>query len=211
MAKYPAPGRVKTRLAAALGEAVAVALGRAFVVDLAVRLRAAPFAVTWAYWPPDAPFATLVPDARIRGQEGADLGARMAAAIASELDDGARTVLVVGADVPHVDLAVLGEARDALRAGGDVVLGPALDGGYYLIGVRAPQPALFGTIAWGTSTVLAATRERAAAAGLRVHLLPETFDVDGPTDLARLRTLIDAGIVRLPATAAVLATLGEMS
>ena len=110
MAKHPVPGRVKTRLAAALGADTACALYRAFVLDLAERLGGLPYAVTWAYTPPDAPFAELLPGARCRPQHGRDLGERLAAAIADELAEAPGAVLAIGADAPHVPAAALAEA-----------------------------------------------------------------------------------------------------
>jgi len=205
MAKHPVPGRVKMRLAAALGPERACTLYRAFVLDLAGRLARLPYPVTWAYWPPEAPFSTLVPGMRCRPQAGRDLGERMARAVETVLAEGAGPVLVIGADAPHVSEAVLAEAVSALAAGADVALGPAYDGGYYLIGLRAPAPALFTGIAWSTADVLATTRARAGDAGLRVHLLPPTFDVDEVADVERLRTVLARGEVILPRTAVVLA------
>jgi rSAM/selenodomain-associated transferase 1 len=208
MAKHPAPGRVKTRLARTLGAEQACALYRAFILDLADRLRALPYGVTWAYAPADAPFAALLPGEGVRPQHGADLGERMADAVAAELGGGASAVVVLGADVPHVPAASIVEAVDRLAAV-DVVLGPACDGGYYLIGLRAPAPALFSGVAWGTAAVFAATDARARALGLHVHVLPETFDVDEPEDLRRLETLLAEGAVALPRTAAVLAAVSR--
>ena len=205
MAKHPVPGRVKTRLAVALGAETACALSRAFILDLAARLEGLPYAVTWAYWPPDAPFAALLPGASCRAQDGDDRGARMRNAVDAALAAGAAAVIVLGADVPHVETAVLAEAAAALAAGADVALGPARDGGYYLIALRAPQPALFERIAWGTPAVFEATRDRAAAAGLQVLVLPGTFDVDAPADLAALRALVAGGRSDLPHTARLLA------
>ena len=207
MAKYPVAGRVKTRLAAELGAETACALQRAFVLDLAERLHELPYAVTWAFWPPSAPFAALIGPGRCRPQSGKDLGERMAAAVDAELADGATAVVVLGADVPHVDLACVRRAVLALAADADVVLGPALDGGYYLIGLRAPAPGLFSGIAWGTDGVLHATLARAAGLGLRVELVAETFDVDQVADLARLRAAMDEPGVNLPRTKAVLDAL----
>lgn len=207
MAKHPAPGRVKTRLAAALGDETACALSRAFILDLADRLDGLPYAVTWAYWPPDAPFAVLVPGACCRAQEGGDLGARMRNAIDAALADRAAAAIVIGADVPHVDAAVLAEAAEALADGTDVVLGPAHDGGYYLIGVAEPRVMLFEGIAWGSRDVLATTLARAAGAGLRSHLLPATFDVDEPADIVALQALLSRGRDDLPRTAKLLAAL----
>ena len=211
MAKHPVPGRVKTRLAAALGADTACALYRAFVLDLAERLGGLPYAVTWAYTPPDAPFAELLPGARCRPQHGRDLGERLAAAIADELAEGPGPVLAIGADAPHVPAAPLAEAAAALAGRADVVLGPAADGGYYLIGLRRPAPGLFAGIAWSTAGVLEATRARAEAAGLAVHLLPPGFDIDEVVDLVRLRALLARGEVRLPRTTEVLAVLALRS
>ena len=204
MAKHPAPGQVKTRLAAVLGEERACALYRAFVLDLAERLARLPYPVTWAYWPPDAPFPALLPGRSCRPQAGADLGERMASAVQAALAVGRSPVLVLGADVPHVPAEHLAEAAAALATGADVVLGPADDGGYCLIGLRRPAPSLFAGVRWGTSGVLAATLERAATAGLRVVLLAPSFDVDDAADLQRLRTLIGEGTVDLPRTARLL-------
>jgi rSAM/selenodomain-associated transferase 1 len=204
MAKHPAAGRVKTRLAAALGPEVANALARAFIQDLAERLAQLPYPVTWTYWPPEADFSSLVPGACCRPQRGEDLGARMADALAAAFAEGTEPVLVLGTDTPHVPGAVLAEAAAAL-ASSDLALGPAEDGGYYLIGLRRPAPPLFAGVEWGTPDVLGATLVRAREAGLRVHLLPADFDVDLPDDVARLWTLIERGEVQLTHTAAVLA------
>ncbi|HZP40139.1 MAG TPA: TIGR04282 family arsenosugar biosynthesis glycosyltransferase [Candidatus Binatia bacterium] len=207
MAKYPAPGRVKTRLAASLGEDAAVALARAFVLDLAARLATLPYEVVWAVDPADAPFAALVGGARCVPQRGADLGARMARAVADELGAGAGAVLVLGADAPHVALPAIIDAAGALAAGADVVLGPAADGGYWLIGLAAALPALFAGVAWGTARVLAETEARAAALGLSVRRVASTFDVDDVAGLARLADLVRRGAVELAHTRGVLETL----
>jgi len=198
MAKHPAPGRVKTRLAASLGAERACALYRAFVLDLADRLDALPYDVTWAYWPAAAPFPTLLPGARCRPQRGADLGDRMANAVA----ECGGPAVVIGADAPHVPAARLAEAMEALAGAADLVLGPAEDGGYYLIGLREPTPAVFTGIAWGTSRVLAETLARAG--GLRTRLLEASFDVDTPADLARLSDVLARGEVALPRTGVLL-------
>jgi rSAM/selenodomain-associated transferase 1 len=199
MAKHPAPGRVKTRLAATLGAERACALYRAFVLDLAERLDALAYDVTWAYWPATAPFATLLPRARCWPQRGADLGERMANAVA----ECGGPAVVIGADAPHVPAARLEEAVGALAADADLVLGPADDGGYYLIGLRAPRPPVFTGVPWGTDRVLAETLARAG--GLRTLLLEPCFDVDTPADLTRLSGVLTRGDVALPRTAALLA------
>jgi hypothetical protein len=163
-----------------------------------------PLPVTWAYWPAGAPFEALLPDARCVPQHGNDLGARMGSAIADALADGDGAVIVLGADVPHVDLAVVAEAAERLANDVDLVLGPARDGGYYLFGVHAVIPGLLEDIPWGTATVLAATTARARDLGLRTHLLTPGFDVDAPGDLVVLTELLERGAVRLPRTSALL-------
>src|SRR5262249_11218336 len=116
-------------------------------------------------------------------------------------------VLVIGADAPHVGVTSLREAAQALGGGADVVLGPATDGGYYLIGLGAPSAELFREVPWGSSTVLGVTLERARAGALRVPLLPTTFDVDDEGGLDALRRLLARGTIALPHTAAALASL----
>ena len=206
LAKHPVPGRVKTRLAAALGDQAACALYRAFVVDLAVRLHRTQFAVWWAFTPTDAPFARLVRSRRCFPQRPGDLGRRILHAIRSVEAHGASGVLAIGADAPHVRVRELARAARALERGADVVLGPAADGGYWLVGTRMPAPpALFTGIPWSTARVLAATRRRARALGLTATEVALEFDVDAPRDLARLRRLVGGRDLR--ATRAVLRDL----
>jgi glycosyltransferase A (GT-A) superfamily protein (DUF2064 family) len=133
----------------------------------------------------------------------------MAAATADVFADGPGSLLVLGADTPHVALDALRSAARALEAGADVVLGPAADGGYWLVGLRAPTPALFAAVAWGTATVLETTLDRARALGLAVHLVEPTFDVDEPADVLRLQGLLACGALVLPETARTLARLTQ--
>jgi rSAM/selenodomain-associated transferase 1 len=205
MARHPEPGRVKTRLAAVLGDDRACALHRAFVLDLADRLASLPYDVTWAYTPAEAPFPALLPRARCVPQVGVDLGARMAHAVAAAFAADATPVLVIGADVPHVPATSLEEAAEMVPT--RVVIGPAEDGGYYLIGLARPIPELFADVPWGTDAVLERTRGRAAGLGIATHLLPPTFDVDEASDVERLRGLLEEGVVALPRTSELLATL----
>jgi rSAM/selenodomain-associated transferase 1 len=207
MAKYPEPGRVKTRLGALIGAEPACRLYRAFLHDLAARLAGLSYPVTWAYAPPESPFPSLLPSAHCRPQQGGDLGERMAAAIAEEFRDGAGAVVVIGVDAPHLPSAFLAEAAEALASGADVVLGPAADGGYYLVGVVAPVPGLFRSIPWSTAGVFAATVVAAERLRLRLHRLPPTFDVDEPADLDRLREVLARDGAFLPETARVLADI----
>lgn len=154
--------------------------------------------MTWLFTPPDAPFAQLLPGRRCVPQVGGDLGAKLDAGMREALAGGADAVLVIGADAPHLPLVTLDHAADALVAGSDVVLGPALDGGYYLIGARAPVPGLLHDMPWSTDVVFAETMRRADALGLRVQVLAPLGDVDTVDDAVALRARIadDPGLAR---------------
>jgi hypothetical protein len=117
-----------------------------------------------------------------RAQVGADLGTRLQNAIAPHFAQGRDRVLVIGIDCPELSVAILQQAQDALTAA-DVVLGPAADGGYYLIGLRVWEPNLFTGISWGSAQVFAQTQARVRAARLTLATLPTLRDVDEPEDL----------------------------
>ena len=188
-ARAPEPGRVKTRLAAAVGEAAALACYRALGERV---VRAVAGAAAWrtvvAFTPPagrDATAAWLGAAADYEPQCDGDLGARMAHAVARREREGASRIAVIGTDCPDVDAAVVADALARLD-GADVVLGPALDGGYYLIALRAPAArarALFEDVPWSSPDTLAVTLRRAEAAGLTVSLLAPLRDVDTVEDL----------------------------
>ena len=136
---------------------------------------------------PDATHSTflkLVMQQRIilKRQPEGDLGARMLAATAA----GNGPVLVIGTDCPALTELHLRGAANALREGNDVVIIPAEDGGYVLIGTRKPQPAIFADIAWGTNTVLADTRTRVIEQRLMLTEQPPLWDVDTEAEYARL-------------------------
>jgi rSAM/selenodomain-associated transferase 1 len=209
VAKYPCPGQVKTRLAAAIGAAAACALYRAFLGDLEQRLTAAGYAPLWAYTPAGAPFwEIMAPTARCFPQVGPDLNARLLNVFRALLDAGWERVAIISSDTPHLPLAWLADAYRALAAH-DLVLGPADDGGYSLIAMTRAYD-VFAGVAMGTERVLAQTLALAQARGLRTHRLTSIFDVDEPADLPRLvAALADPTLRRgLPRTATVLADLG---
>ncbi len=211
LAKFPQPGRVKTRLAAMVGAEAACALYDAFVRDLAGRLRGAGVPVWWAFTPPASPFASLVRSPRCFPQARGDLGARMHHAVRTVTARVAGPVVVLGADAPHVDLGEVRRALGALRLGADVVLGPARDGGYYLIGLRAPCRAVFADVPWSTRRVAAATRARCRARGLRCLEVATDFDVDGPDDLRTLAAYVARRPRELPRTRTGLAEITRRS
>lgn len=194
-ARNPVPGRVKTRLIGALSaqQATDVYVGLLrHTLEVAGVVNGGGARV---YIDDDAPNPTLQ---RMldrhglpwRAQRGADLGARMLQAIAATLRTASRAVLI-GSDCPEFDPDYLHSAFAALSTN-DVVIGPAADGGYVLIGMREPHAELFGDIAWGSSRVLAQTRQRLTQRRLDWHELPTLHDVDDAADLARFPQLTDS-------------------
>jgi rSAM/selenodomain-associated transferase 1 len=188
LTKAPQPGRVKTRLIPLLGTDGAAALQARLIKHTLATIRRAAFSNVEVHADPaNDPFlqfcaaqyrATLVQ------QCAGDLGARMHHAFASA--SAASGVLLIGSDCPALTARHLRDAARALVVGHDVVLGPAEDGGYTLIGLRRPDARLFEGIAWGTSSVLAQTRERLRDAGLHWAELEMLWDVDSAADYERL-------------------------
>jgi rSAM/selenodomain-associated transferase 1 len=184
--KAPAPGWVKTRLAAEIGVHHATEiyrhLGRRVVAACAGSGHST---VVW-FAPSEARLAVRawlkgLGVAAFQAQVAGALGARLVTAFQRHFDEGARRVIVIGSDCPGVDAALVSRALAALDEH-DLVLGPAHDGGYYLIGLRAPVRQLFRRIAWSTHTVLGQTVARARQLGLRTLLLPRLRDVDTASD-----------------------------
>jgi len=117
-------------------------------------------------------------------QEGIDLGARMSAAIKESLEDF-KHVIVIGTDAPALDVIQIEEAITALRNSSKIVLVPAEDGGYVLIGMNQHHKEIFLTVPWGTDRVLRKTRGNIIALGLKYHELDECWDIDRPEDYDR--------------------------
>lgn len=193
MARAPVPGAAKTRLVPALGPARAAALHQRLTRETIATATAAGIGpvTLWAYPSPDHPFFRRCQrrfGVALESQRGANLGERMLSAIAHGLETSA-AVLVVGTDCPALTPELLRAGAAALSRGADAVLLPVDDGGYALIGLRAPEPAVFRGIAWGEATVLGETLRRMEALKWRVELLPATWDLDRPEDLPRLAAL----------------------
>ena len=186
--KAPRPGGVKTRLAAALGAGPAAELYRV-IAEEEIR-RTAPAALEYErlffFAPAEARDAVerWLPAQTLLAQEGDDLGARMANAFDAAFARGTRRAAIVGTDVPWVSRGLVTEALHALDAH-DVVVGPARDGGYYLLALDRRRPLLFEGIPWSTPDVLDATAERAEALGLRLHRLAPLADIDTLDDVRR--------------------------
>jgi len=190
MAKAPIAGLAKTRLIPSIGaHAAAVLQERLTERTVATALAANIGPVTlWCAPDPSHPsFCDLVTRSSVtlKRQPAGNLGARMLAAMAA----ANRPVLVIGTDCPTFTAEHLRAAANALHDGVAVVLTPAEDGGYVLIGERSPHSELFTGIAWGTATVMQETRARVAALGLTAIELPALWDVDTEADLARFERL----------------------
>jgi hypothetical protein len=190
MAKVPGHGAAKTRLASILDDGRRAELAAAFLldkVDQVSGLGAGQALIAFTPVTAVAPLARLVGESvGLIAQVDGDLGDRLHAASAELFASGYASVVLLDADTPNLPTAYVREAVARLTAGHPLVLGPAHDGGYYLIGLGAPAPALFRDIPWSTSVVLERTLERARAAGLVPHLLPPWYDVDEAADLERL-------------------------
>lgn len=180
------PGRVKTRLIGELTAEEAAELHAAFRDDLTERLTGRSFhlELAWALDDGEDVPASPVPGFR---QVGEGLGARLWNGLSRAAERFA-AVGAVGSDHPELDAETVEDAFRRLAAGAELVLGPATDGGYYLIALRreALREELFEGIPWSTAAVFSETFRRAGALGLRTELLPAAHDVDVPEDLRRL-------------------------
>ncbi len=181
--KAPRPGTVKTRIAKTAGAARACAIYRELVGNVlqclgsirGAQLRFAPDDAANEIKPWLRADWTAIP------QGGGDLGERLQRAFADAFTSGAERVVIVGSDCPEVCAADIEAACQQLKTH-DLVLGPAVDGGYWLIGMHARQPELFRAIAWSSDEVLAQTLARAKSLGLRIQLLRILGDIDTEAD-----------------------------
>jgi uncharacterized protein len=191
--RYPVPGKVKTRIIPALGATGAARLHRRMTQHIVANARglakdgAIRVCVCFTGAPAKKVRAWLGDDLLYVPQLGADLGARQNAAFCEAFRAGSESVLAVGSDIPGLTRDILGHALETLGSS-DVVIGPALDGGYYLIGMQRAHPELFANIDWGGSHVFEQTRAAAERLGLKLAVLPMLSDVDRPEDLAELRS-----------------------
>jgi rSAM/selenodomain-associated transferase 1 len=193
-AKQPRAGHVKTRLAAAWSPEAAAAVAETFLLDTLDRLSRFAGERVLAFAPPHAHdyFQQVVRERfRLLPQAEGDLGARMAAFFAGQFADGAESVVLLGTDSPTLPFTFVEQAFRELH-GADVVLGPATDGGYYLIGCARWVPSLFEAISWGTSRVLWESIGRLADSEWRLALLPPWYDVDTLDDWQMLQGHIAA-------------------
>ena len=217
IARTPEEGKVKTRLAATIGTTETLRLYKAFLCDLACRFTGRQedaYAVHWAYTPTEADFVAclrdLAPTARpdrCFPQCGPDLGSRLHHIFHTTTTFGFQQTIVIGSDTPQLGREIITQACQELERA-DVVLGPAEDGGYYLIAMRKPYD-LFSQIPMSTAQVLQMTIERAHCMDLSVRLLEPLFDIDELPELLRLKTLLEAQPELAPASAAVIFSLSR--
>ena len=190
-ARTPVPGRVKTRLIPAIGAERAANLHRAMLwrtVATAAEAAIGPVGL-WCSPAVEHPFIEEMQrefDLDVQLQEGADLGERMHRALRTR----ASGAVLVGSDCPFLEAQDLQMAAGILGEGDDAVIGPAEDGGYYLIGVRDSDMAVFSGIPWGSDKVLAATRQKFRGLGWRWREITTRQDVDRPEDLAAVGDLL---------------------
>jgi len=208
-------GRVKTRLVDDLTAKEAAAIHAAFLADLASRLAPEPFGIIfdWALDPGEP--LTEAPIAGDR-QESEELGERLHTTLAVAAAE-APYVTTLGSDHPTLPAELVERAFQLLAAGAPVVLGPAEDGGYYLIALAAGRfpggipRRLFAGVDWSTERVLAQTLDRCREEGVEPVLLPMAADVDTPDDLRRLALRMAGGDLDCPRTRALLASLGLLT
>lgn len=191
--RYPEPGKTKTRLIPALGPDGAAALYRRMAEhtvgiarDLA-QARDVSLEVRYEGASEDLMNSWLGDELLYREQTGSDLGDRMWRAFQDAFDDGFSRVVIVGCDCPEMSVSILDTALDRLT-NWDLVLGPANDGGYYLMGLRKPHRELFQNVAWGTDRVLDQTVGIARYLQLSVIFVSALDDVDRPQDLLKFES-----------------------
>lgn len=182
-------GKVKTRLATEMGEPRALEIYRHLVQSTYSVLEDVEVPI-WTYFSDFIPETGNTLIAKSFVQEGQDLGERMAAAFARTFESGMDKVVLIGTDCPRLQPHHLNEAFEALTHS-DLVLGPATDGGYYLIGMKRRADYLFEGIAWSTAEVLSQTLAVATTHGLHSTLLDELSDIDTREDWERFTSQLE--------------------
>ena len=188
VAKKPTSGQTKTRLCPPLTLAQATELYNCFLSDTLETMRKVPdVRCVIGYLPEDAQgyFRRLAPDMDLISQRGASLGERLDHLLTETLAAGSHRAVVMDSDSPTLPPSYISEAFERLTDA-DVVLGPTRDGGYYLIGMKQPQPHLLRQVQMSTPHVLTDTLALAEATQLTISLLPTWYDVDTIADLYQL-------------------------
>ena len=189
MVRYPVVGRAKTRLAAGIGAEKAAEFYRICARRILREIDSLPAAIGRYIFFADSPDRHSMEDWAgpgfvLREQVGEDLGERLTNAFKEVFSLGTRKAVIIASDVPDFSADIIGRAMVALDSF-DLVLGPCLDGGYYLLGMRSAHPELFRDIPWSSAEVKDRTLERAGKLGLASCLLPELIDVDDFEDFKK--------------------------
>jgi len=191
MAKAPRPGLVKTRLCPPLSPEQAAALYACLLADTAAEMarlsRVRRYLFIETAGAPESPGDPAFRPYERHPQVGKDLGDRMARAADTAFRNGAKRVVIVGADCPALSAGTVRQAFSELRDGAAAVFVPTVDGGFCLVGLAAPEAAIFRRIAWSTGTVLSEVARRCRSLGMAYALLPPERDVDVYEDLIALR------------------------
>ena len=186
--RFPEPGKAKTRLIPALGDVAAADLHRQMTertlaqVKLLQQSHLVGVEVWFAGGDRDRMQTWLGDDLQYQPQLEGDLGDRMAQAFQTAFDGGVKAAVIIGTDCPELTAGILTKAFQSLQQT-DLVVGPATDGGYYLIGLRRFEPELFKSIAWSTERVFQQTVDIANKLNLSLSCLPTLTDIDRPEDL----------------------------
>ena len=188
--KAPVKGQVKSRMASDLDEDLVLRLYESMALDTVDMLKAAGFPFRICFFPPDALEAVqawLGQDHSYMPQLGVDLGERMELAFGRVFSEDAGKAILIGSDIPALSAETIREAFTSLETH-NAAIGPANDGGYYLIGLRSNcfLAGIFRDMQWSTSGVFSETMKRFKAARLSVHILPECIDADTREDLKEL-------------------------
>jgi rSAM/selenodomain-associated transferase 1 len=191
--KYPETGKVKSRLGVVIGDETAAKLYRDFITQMLSTLKTGDFPLYICFYPKNALKALkewLGSQYHYIPQKGKDLGERMRNAFTEAFEMGHTRVVLIGSDIPDLPLEFIEEAFTSLKKR-DVVIGPALDGGYYLIGFKDKtfSAQVFERIAWGTETVFDETMQDLKKLRRKVHTLPFQRDIDTLEDLRNLSNL----------------------
>jgi rSAM/selenodomain-associated transferase 1 len=193
MTKHPVAGEVKTRLAATIGAPEAAELYEAMLWDtmvLASELDGTGLLVSFTPAAARPYYERLAPLAGLIEQPEGDLGVRLRHAFDEAFALGYDSAIVIGSDSPHLTPEGLNAAYEAVTREG-ACMGPCEDGGYYLLGLSRPEPALFDGIDWGSERVMEQTLDRAKSVDLALSVLETQFDIDTVEDLRKLEVLLD--------------------
>jgi rSAM/selenodomain-associated transferase 1 len=189
--KYPQPGQVKSRLANDFDGDFAALLYKAFVLDILDSVAGGDWQLRIHFYPPEKETEIkkmFGNDHEYRHQRGTDLGARMKNAFTDCFSEGFKSVVLIGSDFPDLPFKIIEEAFTILNGPSDTVIGPAADGGYYLIGFRYDKflPTVFEGLTWSTVSVFLETLKILQTCGYQTEIIQEWQDIDTRDDLINL-------------------------